>query len=134
MLRICFWLAFTAMVSNIRFLNAANCTSTTYNQSLDSVQLALSKINPNDFANVTGIQIANRLKELFNETIVNINCTVTNTSSSISVAYNIVYACNQTTTTVLSNGTTITIPVNANLNKTQVDQALSCGLFLFLKI
>jgi muramidase (phage lysozyme) len=134
MSRIYFWLSFIIIAtSNIRFTNAANCTSTTYNQQLDPTQLALSQTTPEDFANATGTQLTDRLKELFNETLVSINCTIAKSTTSINVGYNIVYGCNETTATVLANGTTKTVPVNTNLNKTRVDQVVSCGLFDFLK-
>jgi hypothetical protein len=134
MLRICFCLALIVIIGNIRFSNATNCTSTTYNQVLDPVQLTASQINASDYANATANQIAARLQELYNETIVNMTCTTTKTTSSVSVAYNIIYGCNETITTVLPNGTAQTVPVNTNLNKTKVDQTISCGSFLFLKI
>ena len=119
------------IVYSIHFSNAANCTSATFNHDLDVAKVTLSKINVTDYAAVTGDQIGDQLKELFNETVVHTNCTVTKTNNVYSIAYKIIYGCNDTTSTVLSNGTTKTVQTNTKLNQTKVHELISCGLFEF---
>lgn len=120
------------MVYTVRCSNATDCTLTTYSQDLDSAQLAAAQINSDDYAATTQNQMGNKLKEIFNETAIRINCSITKTTKSVNFAYNIVYGCNETITTALSDGTTGTVGVNAKLNKTRVDDVISCGQFRFL--
>jgi hypothetical protein len=129
MLHTCFWVALIAIIYTIRVSNAANCTSTTFNQALDATQMALSGITDNDFATGTQVQIAAQLQELFNETTANISCTVPRTGNSCSISCAVIYACNDT---IISNGTTKTTSIVSNLNQTKVQEAISCGLFEIL--
>jgi hypothetical protein len=118
-----------AVIYTIRLSNATNCTSTTFYQQLDAAQMLLSQMNNTDYTTSTQAQINAKLQELFNETAVSINCTVAQTTNSTGIGCKIIYACNQTTTTVLANGTTNVTQVNSKCNTTKVHQVVSCGLF-----
>ena len=80
-----------------------------------------------DFAGVTEGQMVKRLKEIFNQTAVRINCSITKTDQLIRLAYDIVYACNETVTMTSTDRRIETIAMNPKLNHTKVDHMISCG-------
>lgn len=129
MLRTLIFTSWILVLCSIGLSLATDCTSTTFNQDLDAAQLALSQISANDYASITEEQITNKLKELFNETAVNINCTVTKTNNAVSIAYKVIYACNETLTTVQPDGSNKTKTVNTKVDTSKVHQAISCGKF-----
>ena len=81
----------------------------------------------NGFAAATQGQMAKRLKEIFNETAVRMNCSIAKTDQSIRFAYNIIYACNETIRT--TDGMIETSTVNSKINQAKVDNMISCGEF-----
>lgn len=127
MLRIDFCFIFIAILGNIHLCHAVDCTSTIYSQDLDVNQLAISQMTADDFAATTQEQMSNRLKEIFNETVVRISYSINKTDKVIHFAYTIVYACNETITIASADGTRKTIAINPKFNKTKVDDMVSCG-------
>lgn len=128
MLRICFYLAMIAILLAVRSSEAANCTATTFTQQLDAAKLAASKIIADEYANTTKAQIIQQLMKQFKDTVVSFDYTVTQNGDTISIDYNIVSACNETTTTVSSDGTQSTQAVTSNVDKTQMQKTVSAGL------
>lgn len=127
MLRIDFCIIFIVILGNIQRCHAVDCISTIYNQDLDANQLAISQMTADDFALTTQDQMNNRLKEIFNETVVRSDYVITKTDQFIHFAYALVYACNGTITVTSNNGTRKTIAMNPKFNKNKVDDMVSCG-------
>lgn len=132
MLRACLWIVLIAATCTIHFSKAvsvSNCSASTFTQQFDAVQLAASNIVAEDYATITGDELSSQLADIFNDTALNINCTVTRVNNTVSFNYQVIYACNETITTNLTNGTTATTQVNSKINTTRVKDAVSCGLF-----
>jgi general stress protein CsbA len=128
MSRIGFYVAMVAIVLAVRSSQAANCTSNTYTQSLDAIKLKASQIIVADYVNTTKAQILQQLKNLFNDTVVGFDYTATQTGDSININYTIVSACNETTTTVTSDGTQKTTSVTSSVNQAQAQKCVAAGL------
>jgi hypothetical protein len=129
MLRIYFWAVFSVMICTIRLSNAANCTLLSFSQDVNAAQLSASKTNLADFAVLFQDQITAKYTELFNESLASINFTTTQNPSSNNIGFSLLTACSQTTTTVSADGKTTTTEVASKVNKTAVQQVISCGLF-----
>lgn len=128
MLRTCWYLAIIAILYAVRSTDAANCTATTFQQQMSAVQLAASKIIAQDYATETKAQIVDQLMKQYNGTVVSFDYTVTQVGDNTTISYKIILACNETTVTVLPDGTQKTSQVVSSVNKTQVQNSISAGL------
>ena len=128
MLRIALWVALVSILYTIRSTDAANCTATSFKQNLTATQFAAANIIAADYATSTKEQIIAKLLETFKESVINIDYTVNQTGDSVSIAYKIIFACNETTTTVLPDGSKKTTEVKSKCDKKAVEEAVTHGL------
>ncbi len=128
MLRTCFYMAIVAIILAVRSSEAANCTLASYAQDLSAIQLAASNLLTDDYATLTKDQIVKKFLDEFNDTVVSFNYTVTQNADTVSFKFNILFACNETTTTTQSDGTSTTTEVKANVDQSQVQKSVSAGL------
>lgn len=127
MFRTGIFMALIAMAYLVHSSDAVNCTSTSFKQELSAAQLAASKLIAAEYANSTKEQIVAKLKEMFNETATFIDCNVTRDGDAVRIDYKIIFACNETTTTVLPDGTSRTTERASRVNRTRVEKAISAG-------
>jgi hypothetical protein len=127
MFRICLSLAIVALLLAVRSSHAANCTATTFQQDMNATQLAASKLLAADYANSTKQQIVQQFLNEFGDKVVSFDYNVTQNGSTVSFTYKIIYACNETTTTVLPDGSNKTTQVVSQTNASQVEQGVSAG-------
>jgi hypothetical protein len=128
MFHTCLYVALVAMICVVRRSGAADCASQTFTQGIDAIKMNASQIIAADYANSTKAQIVARLLELYNQSVVSIDYTVVQSGNSISINYSIIFACNVTTTTVLSDGTSQTNQSTSNVNTAQVANTITNGL------
>lgn len=128
MLRTCYYLAMIAMIFVVRSSEAANCTQATFQQDLESSKVAASQMIVDDYATLTKAQIIAQIYKQYGDEIINADYTVTNTSAGITISFQFIFACNETTVTTTSNGTKQTNSVTSNVNKTAVVTSVSRGL------
>jgi hypothetical protein len=122
------YIAILTIIFVVRSSEAVNCTTTSFQQDLDATEVAASKTIAADYANSTKAQIVANLMKQFNNSVVSFDYTVTQNGSTISIKYQIIFACNETSTTVLPDGTKSTTEVKSQVNKTQLEKSVSCGL------
>ena len=130
MFRTGIYMAVVAMIYLVHSSDAANCTSTSFKQDLSATQLAASQVIASDYATSTKDQIVAKLLELFKESVVFIDYTVTENGDSVNIAYKIIFACNETTTTVLPDGTTKKTEVKSTVDRSQVEKTVTAGQYL----
>ena len=103
------------------------CSCSTYTQQYDLQQLEQTGTTVETVCSDTIPQLQAALQEFYSETPVQTSYTVTQTETSATVVYNVVYNCDQPVATVTSSGETITIAVNGNPEKAKIDQSIQCG-------
>ncbi len=130
MLRIGFYVAVVVILLAVRSSEAANCSLTTYTQGIDAAKLQASQIIASEYATSTKDQIMAQLKNVFNDTVVSFDYTIVQTGDTINITYKIVSACNDTSTTTLSDGSTKTTSVTSSVNQAQVQSSIQAGLYL----
>ena len=128
MFRIYVSLAIVALIFAVRSSDAANCTATTFKQDINATQLAASNLIAADYANSTKAQIVQKFMDEFGDKVVSFDYNVTQVGDTVSFSYKIIYACNETTTTVLPDGSTNTTKVVSSANKSQVEKSVSVGM------
>ena len=127
MLRTCLYLALVATIFLVRSSDAANCTSTSFNQEIATDDIQASITDAVQYATATKDQIIAKLTDKYKDTVASIDFTVTESEDSISIAYKIIFACNETTTIVLPDGTSETKETKSAVNKADVEKAVSAG-------
>ena len=120
-------MAVFAMSYLVQSSDALNCTSTSFNQDLSATQFQAAQVIASDYATNTKDQIVVKLMEIFKESVVFIDYTVTQTGDTVNINYKIVFNCINTTTTVLPDGTTKITEKKSTTNTTQVEKAISAG-------
>jgi len=113
-------------------LNAANCASISISQDINSALLAGSKTKLSDFVQSCQEQIADKYKDLFDEDLPSINYTTSTSGTSTRINFNLLVGCSETTTTTSADGKVKTTEVASKVNKTKVQDVISCGLFLLI--
>ena len=131
MLRTLIFVSWILILCSIDLSQAADCTTTTFSQNIDATQLASAKMTPEDYTSATQQQITGILKNQFGEIPVNVNCTMKKASNTVSVAYQVIYACNETITTTTATGSSRTTTTTSKVDTSKVQQADSCGKFTY---
>lgn len=130
MLRTSIFMALVAMACLVRSSDAANCTATSFKQNISAIQLNASKIIAEEYCNSTKEQIVTQLIELFKEHVIYIDFTVKEDGDTINIDYKMIFACNETTDTVMPDGSTRKTETKSQVDKSQVEKAVSAGWFL----
>ena len=128
MLRSWITLAFVAIVFAVGSSDAANCTATTIKQDLDAAKVVAADIIIDQYALATKEQIIKQVMDKTKDTIISFDYTVTQKDNTISIDYKIISACNETTTTVLPDGTKQTKKIVSTVDQNKVKEAASTGL------
>ena len=128
MLRSWIYMALIAIVFAVGSSDAAECTSMQFNQELNTAELAIGEISLEEFQKSNKEQLIKKIMALSNNTIVSFDYTVTVKNSVASVDYKILLACNETTTTVLPDGTKKTTQVVSSADTSKVETAVKTGL------
>lgn len=121
-------MAIVAIMFVVRSSDAANCTSTTFTQGLSAIQLNASQIIAEDYATLTKQQIIQTVLQTYNDTVVSFDYNVTTIADLTTIQYKIIFACIQTTTTVLPDGTTTTNQASSKVNASAVQNTVTAGL------
>jgi len=121
-------MAIIAMMFVIRSSVAINCTQSTFQQDLDQAKVAAAQLIVDDYATETQQQIIQQIYDQYGAEIIQADYTVTKTSTGISISYQFIFACNETTTTTQPDGTQQTQQITSPVNKTQVENSVACGL------
>ncbi|CAF4459906.1 unnamed protein product, partial [Rotaria socialis] len=128
MLRTRLYVAISVLIFAVHSSQAANCTSTSFDQAVTAAQLALSLINGTQYASSTTDQLNSMFSNDLGESAAGINYTIQKTGDAVTFSYTITFACNATITTALPDGTQQTTEVKSKLNTTAVGECISAGL------
>lgn len=121
-------MAFIAIIVTVRSSQAANCTATSFKQDLSAAELAASKLIAAEYATSTKEQIIAKFMKENTGSIVSFDYTITTNGDKTTIDYKIILACNETTTTILPDGTKKTTQVDSKVDTAQVQKGVSAGL------
>ena len=127
MLRTSLYLAVIATIFLVRSSDAANCTSTSFNQQIATEDIQASITDAVQYATATKEQIISQLTEKYKDTIASIDFQVTETEDSISIAYKVIFACDETTTIVMPDGSSKVTNKKSSVSKDEVEKTVSAG-------
>ena len=132
MLRTSIYMALIAMACLVRLSDAANCTLSSFKQDFSAIQLSAAKIIAEEYASATNEQIVAQILDLYKESIVYVDFKKTQNNDTVTIDYKIIFACNDTTTSTMPDGSTKTTETKSQVDKSQVEKTVSAGLFLQL--
>lgn len=121
-------MALIAIVFAVGSSDAANCTATTFKQDLEKAKVDASNLILEEYAKSTKEQIIKKFMDLYNDKIVSFEYTLTEKADTITIDYKIICACNETTTTVLPDGTKKTTQVVSSVDKKKMENTVKTGL------
>ena len=128
MFRTCWYVAMIAIIVSVRSSQAANCTATSFKQQLSAAELSASNIIAENYASKTKEQIIDLFMQQNLNSVVSFDYTVTQNGDKTTIDYKIICACNETTTTILPDGTQQTSQVVSEANTTALQKCVAAGL------
>jgi len=127
MLRTCFYVACIAIIFAVRSSDAANCTSTQFMQDVDKATLAAANIIAEDYATSTKAEIIAKIRKELDPNIIDVSLNITQTADQVSVAYKLIFACNETVITYLPDGTQKITQVTTTVDQDKVKKTVQAG-------
>lgn len=121
-------MALLAIVFAVGSSDAANCTKTTFTEQLAAAELAAKKLIAEKYATLTKEQIIKKFLEDYHETVISFTFTIVEKGDDCQIEYQIILACNETTTKTLSDGSKQTSQVVSKVNKQQAEKTIKTGL------